>query len=330
MRSTVIAMAALLAALAATAQEGDFHLLLEEGQRLLDSGEYDAAIKAMQQAQIENPEAEVVPYGIGVAHFEKGRSLAMADPAAAAEAFGAARDAFARLENAANPALRREAAVGRATAQAFMARLADPTQDYQDILKGMREAIGQLDEFTQQYPDHETAQHNLDAARLGLKELLQAPPPPPPPQQQNAPGEEEEEQNEQEQEQEQNQEPGESSDDSQDQEDGENEAAGPQEQQPEDSEANEQEESPDEGDNPQEEPQPGDEDEQQPQEQPEAGEPSEEDQQQQAQSVGAADEESPDMQNIEAILESLEDLDRREQKSLKQTQYGQEMRGGWW
>lgn len=316
------ALCAALLLAGGTAGAAGFWETLDRAIRLQYEENFEEAIAAYQQAQIERPEAEIVYYGLGSTHYQQGAALESSGAPGALEAFQHAAAAFDKLENATDPDLRREAAYGAASARARAARLADPAAG-QNPARELRSAIENLETFLEQYPEHDAARHNLDSVRMQLKQILQEPPPPPQPEQQS--GDENEDEGEEEQ-QEQEQSRGQQGDeqDQQESQDGEEPDAGSQ---PEPSPEEEQEDQEPEGEQPPS-PQPEEEQGEEEQDASAAADAREEEQEQQM-SAGDQDDRK-DMPNIEAILQSLEDMDRREQREQRTGSGGPEVRGAWW
>jgi hypothetical protein len=307
-----------------TAAAAGFWESLDRAIRLQLEENFEDAIAAYQQAQIERPEAGIVHYGLGSTYYQQGAALETADADAAMAAFQQAAAAFDKLENATDPDLRREAAYGAASARARAARLAAGLPGTEgNPVRDLRDVIENLEGFLEQYPEHDAARHTLDATRYSLKTLLQEPPPPPQPEQQ--PGDNSEDEGEEE-EQEQAASQGQQGEE-QESQDGEAPEDGSQ---PEASPDEPQEDQEPEGEQPPP-PQPEDEQGEEQQEEDASASEGQPEEQQEEQELAAADQdERKDMPNIEAILQSLEDMDRREQRDMRTGAGGPEVRGAWW
>ncbi len=184
-----------------------FFEAIEEARRLHEAGQYDKATEAYHQAMLERPEAEVVPYGLGAVLYEKAMTLAQEGRGEeAVAALERAREHFNKVKTEAEDSeVRREAAYAAASAAAHLADLRDPQQEYDQKIGDLESAIEELGDFVARNPEHENAQHNLDAARLRRKQLLMQPPPPQQEQQQGEDDEEEEDEDEEEEGEEQEQ-----------------------------------------------------------------------------------------------------------------------------
>lgn len=322
-RRLAIAIAVGALALPLTAHPDELRDGLMRGYNLLMDGDVQAALEQYKELDAAYPGRPLIQYNLGCAEFRNGETqLAGQNVEEAVLSFDSARTAFEGAQTSDDEQLRRNAGFNAATtampladesARAYFAALGSGTADpqtlgtaYEVALKGFGQSVDAYGTFLQRYPDDKNAEQNLEYARYRLKELLQNPPPEPPEQEQQKGEDGKDEQQKEEGEQQQENQEGDQEQEDQDQKEQDQD----QEQEPQE--------------------QPGDEEkEQQQQPQPEQG-----DQQQQPQE-GEEQEAQPNelndenRQTIEAILDSIEEQDRREQEVLRKGTGGQ-IRGDWW
>jgi hypothetical protein len=275
-----------------SAQAESFREQLEYGNALLNSGDFEGAREVYRGLQIEHPEDEVVYYSLGCADYEEGESvIALKDHKGAIELFSSARDSFRHAVTSREKWLRVDAAYNHANSVAQIAKQTAFLGNQEATVAAFEEAVNAYEGVLERYPEHEEARHNLDHIRYLLKRMLQQPPPE---QQQQ----QDQEQNQGEQQQNQEQQPGEQ----QQQEESES-------QQPQNQQQREERE------------------EEQPQQQPQETAASEDTE---PQADAEEQEEQPDRQTIEAILQTLEAQDKREQQDLRTSMPDSQIRREWW
>ncbi|HPJ99570.1 MAG TPA: hypothetical protein PKW60_08810 [Candidatus Hydrogenedentes bacterium] len=300
--AAVVCLCGVLSAVAAPADS--FREQLKYGNALLNSGDFEGAREVYRGLQLEHPESEIVYYSLGCADYEEGAgAVALQDPEGAIEFFSSARDAFQRAKTSRDKSLRIDASYNHANAMAQIAKQTASLGDNKATITAFEETVAAYEGVLERYPDHKQARHNLDHVRYLLKRMLQVPPP-----------DEEQQEGEQGGQQEQQQ-------DSQEQQNGDQQQD-QQEQQDDQGEKDGQEDSDQQGS-------------QQPEQ--EEGAPQQESKQQTGASAtleeepGEGDrEERQDRQTIEAILQSLESQDKREQQDLRTSQPDSHVRKEWW
>lgn len=296
MRKGMLASIVLLAiALDGWAAES-FRQRLDKANADLKSGKIDEALTAYRDLQTEDPESETLYYDFGCAHYRQGKEAGDQKQAQdALTSFEEAKKSFEKVLNARDPEIRKNAAFQHANAVAQIALQSKEAQKYDETVKGFEEAVKEYEAFLKQYPGHAGARAKLDYMRYVLKTMLQNPPPP-----EEQQGQDEQKKDEQgDQKQEQKDQQGQDRQEQDEQKQGENKD---QEKKDEKSE--------------------------QPQEASELKEASQEqkDQQEQSQEEAKPD----DKQNVEAILQSLEDTDHREQRDMLNQRSEIKMRKEWW
>ena len=281
MRKAWFALCCLVAASGVSAQ--GVRERLQGGFDLLGAGAVDEAMTTFRDVQTDDPESDLVHYSIARAQYEQ--ALLDADsPADALESLTAARAGFDGLTASADKFVRENALYNSANCSALIAKHSVSEGNHEETVKGFEDSIRGYEDVLEKHPDHAEARSNLNHMRYLLKKLLQNPPPP--------------EEREQQQEGEEQ--------DTEEQSEGEGEQ---QEQQ------SEQEGEPSEEQPPEEE---GDSSDQ------EEGESERSDQELEGESQPreaeeGEEQESLSRQNIEAILKSLEEQDREEQKNLRRS-----------
>ena len=185
---------AMMAVFTIGAGASSFHSDLAQGNARLRAGDVEGAMAVFRELQVEYPDSELIHYGIGCAHLEAAEQLlernAVSD---AMEAFELARAAFSRAQTGSDAAVRRNAAYNEANAMARQALELGHMGAQDIVIEAFEQAINQYEDVLRRYPDHEDAQHNLDHMRYQLKRMLQEPPPPPEDQEDGQPEESEEE-----------------------------------------------------------------------------------------------------------------------------------------
>ena len=301
---------------ASVAQAESFNRRLARGQALLKTGDLDEAITIFRDLQVDDPESDTLHFDLGCASYAK--SLRAAGDEAlpdAAEALQQAVKSFEEASTTPDNALRRDAQFNRATALAQLAKQSVAAGDGKATIANFEQAITALEDFLRQYPDHAEAQTNLNNVRYEFKKFLQQTPPPN--EQQNSAGEDGEkgEQSDQEQEkQEQQQDPNQQQEQGEQQEQEQQPSQGDQEQQDQEEkqDGSQGEKSPEEQQDPQD------------QQQPSESTPQEEQGESQSQEI------AENSENIEAILDSLQDTDQKQQHEMRQQTRPTGIRSKWW
>lgn len=279
-----------------TAQAESFREQIDYGNALLNSGDFEGAREVYRNLQIEHPENGIVYYSLGCADYEEGESVsALGDPEGAIEFFSSARDSFQQATTSREKPIRVDAAYNHANSVAQIAKHKASLGDQQATITAFEESVQAYEEFLDRYPGHEKARHNLDHMRYLLKRMLQNPP--------KSDEQSEGEQGQQEQEKQDQQQQNENKEGEQQEEEQteQNEAQSKEEQSQEDNEQQ-----------------------QQAQEQQQATASVSEE------NTPEGDEEMEDRQTIEAILQSLEAQDKREQQELRTSMPDSHVRREWW
>lgn len=160
----------------------------------LEKHEYDQAIEAYQQAQIEAPHAIGIPYAIACSWFAKAEDLSGKDAESARTAYKSAQDAFQRVVDSVvdNDTLRAEARFGAANCVARAAELeakpdeylrsedkgSVPLEEFKKRVETLRNGANVLDQYLAAYPNDERARRNADRMRYFWKKMLQERPKP--------------------------------------------------------------------------------------------------------------------------------------------------------
>jgi len=279
---------------------GSFRQQLEKGNGQLREGNPTGALDQYRELLTEDPESPLVRYNMGLAHY--GEASQFGGLGSTEDALAALNKAKEEFENAEkysrDPKLRLDAAYNHANATAQQAKWSAEAAKsgagkFEDTIKAFEASVTEYEELLKRQPDHAGAKQNLDHMRYLLKSMLQNPPPP------------------QEQQQQQQQ-----------QQDGQNQDQDQQKQEQQQQEQQDQQQEQQAQDQQQQEAQA-----QQQQEQQAAQ--SEQDQQQDQQDQAQNSDNLPEG-NTEALLESLEETDKREQREVKNPQRGNPVQGNWW
>ena len=287
----LLILGAMMLAGVASAQEY-FDDRFKPGYDLLAEGKYEEALASFNELKTEIPDSALVDYSI--ASTEYSRALSLEDPEqkeARIEGFLKAKEGFEEVASLPDPFLKRNAPFSSANASAQIAKMYDPEAEYGPRVQALKAAIQEFDEVLRLSPDFSEARQNRDHLNYLLKQMLQNPPP-----QQENPNEGEggEDQNEGDQEQEGDDQK-ESGEEQDEQEEGEED----------NSEGDQNSEDPNAENNP---------------------EPGEQPEQQTSDNTR-----TPEEANIEAILDSLEEVNKEEQKNLRRSKRLPQITGGkWW
>jgi len=305
-RNFSIALAFLLVAAQGAFAAESFDSRLARAHDTLRNGDPDGALTTYRELQTEDPESEVLYYSMGCAQYKQGAKLSEEKaPRDAVESFKTSRESFEKVLNAHDPEIRKDAQYNHANATAQIAINSVSAQQYEESKKAFEDSVKEYEAFLKQYPDHADARQNLDHVRYMLKSMLQNPPPP-----QQEKGEQNKDQNK-DKNKDQNQEQDQQKDQQQ------------QDQQQKEGEDKKQDEQADK-DKQQEKHQ---------QEQQQAGaEAAKQDEKDRKdQQKESADNPQPENhQDVEAILQTLEDTDKREQKETKNVRTEPKVGKDWW
>ena len=262
------------------------------GYKFLDDGEFEKALEAFNELKTDTPDSALVDYSIAAAYYKKALAeIAEENKEETIESLTQAKERFEELIRIPEPFLKENAPFNSANCSAQIAKLYDPKEEYTQRVQALKTAIQEFDKVLRVDSEHASAQKNRDHLSYLLKKMLQDAPP-----EQQSPDEGDggEEQNE-----------GDEEKEGQDPSEGENQ---------ENEETGEEGEQDAEGD-------PQDDDSEN-DDQSQQG-----DQQQQSSQNGKTPEEA----NIEAILDSLEEVNKEEQKNLRRAQRAPQIKGGkWW
>ena len=308
-RAAEILLAGLLVAGSVRAEAAvSFRQQLEKGNAQLREGNATGALDQYRELLTEDPESPLVHYNMGLAHYgEASQFGGLGSTEDAVAALNKAKEEFENVEkNSPDAKLRLDAAFNHANATAQQAKWAaeavkSGAGKFEDIIKGFEASVAEYEELLKRQPDHAGARRNLDHMRYLLKSMLQNPPPP----------------QEQQQQQQQQQQDGENQEqDQQKQEqDQQKQEQDKQDKQEQDKQNKQQQEQQDQA-----------EQQQQQQQASQSDKEQQQDQQDQAQNSDNLPE-----GNTEALLESLEEMDKREQREVKnQQQRGNPAQGNWW
>lgn len=312
------AMAVVLTVMPSLAAGATFNERLRAANEKLRSGDTDGALAAYRDLQVDQPESEMLYYGMGCAQYDAAEQHIKQEHAEdATAALEAARDAFAKASTAQDDGLRTNAAYNEANAVAQLALQQAASQDYEAAISSLEDSVAQYEAFLERHPDHAGARQNLDHVRYQLKQMLQNPPPPP---------EEQEQQQQQEQQDQQNQEEQQDQQQAQEQQgqQGSEEQQDEQQEKQEDEQQQEQEGDQEEKEAQQDEQQQGQE------EQESSASGQEQEEQQEGAPAEEAPEEELDRQSVEAILRSLEEQDQAEQRQMRSGPPDTRLRQEWW
>ena len=293
-----LALAAMLALTTASSiahAAESFNARLEKGNAVLRSGDPDNAIAQYHDLQTEEPESEVLYYDIGCAQYGQGMKDVDAKAAEdAITAFQEAKGSFEKVLGASDPEIRANAAFNHANCVAEIAMQSAAAQKYQETVDAFKESVAEYERFLKEHPGHQDARNNLDHMRYLLKSMLQNPPPPQDQQQQqqcNKKGDEKQQQDKSQQNQ---------------------KDADQKEEKKEDQQKDK------------------DQQKQDQQQQMAKQDQAEEAQAQPKDDQNQENAKPEDKQNVDAILQSLEDIDKREQKENRNPTGNVKMKRDWW
>ena len=296
-----IALAFLLMAAQGAFAAESFDTRLARAHDTLRNGDPDGALTTYRELQTEDPESEVLYYSMGCAQYEQGAKLIEDKaPRDAVESFKTSRESFEKVLNARDPEIRKDAQYNHANAAAQIAINSVSAQQYEESKKAFEDSVKEYEVFLKQYPDHADARQNLDHVRYMLKSMLQNPPPQQP-QQQGQQGQDDKDKDQQKDQRKQDKQQQQDPDQKKDEDKKQDEQAGQDKQQ-----------------------------EKQQQEQQQAGAEAAKQDEKDQQKESADNPQPESHQNVEAILQSLEDTDKREQKETKNVRTEIKIGKDWW
>jgi hypothetical protein len=174
---------ALCMGLAASAWGAGFAGELRSCNAALRAGKPAEALEGLRALQVERPDSPWVLYALGAAQHQLGRGHAVAqENTQAVEAFEAAARYFGKAAESDLPELRRAALFNGANAvvQAGMTQKAGDNRA--GAIERLESAIGRYEALLREYPVFAPGLQNLDAVRYRLKQWLrEAPQQEPPP-----------------------------------------------------------------------------------------------------------------------------------------------------
>lgn len=339
MRNMRCWMAIVGLALAAACADGwaveSFQQRLAKANAALDKGDVDAALEQYRDLQTDEPESEILYYNTGCAHYKKAQqakgdkpdqgAIATAQGEApkqeALDAFKEAKSLFGKVQNARDPNIRKKAAFNLANVDANVAELSLGAQKPEETEEAFKNCIREYEEIVKKDPEHaKAAQGNLEHIRALLKELIQK-------------------QKEQQQQQQQQGGQGKNDDKQKDdqKQDQKDQQGQDQQKQDENKDQNksdqDKKEQPSQGEK-KDQPEAGKEEqkenkEEKAQEAAELKDQKDQKDQQEAQDQSKDEAKPDDKQNVEALLQSLEDTDHREQRE-KNPRTEIKMKKEWW
>ncbi|MCC6154802.1 MAG: hypothetical protein IT367_13630 [Candidatus Hydrogenedentes bacterium] len=337
-RAILFATTFIVAGTALNAPAESLHDRIQRANGLLKQGESDKAIDSYNEIKVDHPDSPVLEYNIGCAEYEKQLKALQAEDSKKDANFSEAIQSFERAMQSDNSEVSESAAYNRATALAQTAKtLEAPEQtppapgmsalggtngtqpkpapeltagNSKEREKAFRDAMNAYQDILAKNPGNVGAQHNIDHLRYMMKKT----PPPPPPSQG---GQDEKDQNQGGTEKNEQQQP---------QQDPSNEQS---DQQPQDQPQQQDNEQKDHEQSSQpNKPEPDENSEgRQNDKQPDNGEMQEEPQE----NKDDAGTPPPDLQSVEALLQSLEAQDKEMQKEIRKGNQPTRVRStGWW
>ena len=287
------------------------------------SGDADGALSMYRDLQTDEPESPLLYYGQGCALHQQGKQESESPtPEHAIEAFKAARDAFEKASLSPDEGIRLKALYNRATSTAELATQLAKTSDSKAAVETFKDAIGQYEDLLKRRPDDQASKTNLDHLRYVLKKLLQNPP-----KQQEQKDQSGDKKDDKQQKSDQNKDQNQKNE-SQGADGEKKEQQGQQGQQNQEQKKDQQKEAQkpdDSGKDNKKDDTSSEQDKQQ-----KLAEAKKNENQAQEKKDGKADESKSDRQSIDAILDSLEAQDNREQKDMMNQHGDIAMRRDWW
>jgi len=169
----------ILALWAVAANGQSFRERLQEGHEFLRAGNVEQALLVYRDLQVDEPDSDVLAYNMGLAHFRSGQDSIQAEAfSEAGEALTQAKSSFEKGLFSRDRELRRASKYNLANTLVKEAALAEGTGDYEGAVDAYEKAIERYDQLLDADPNHQAARKNRAHARYKLKKLLQNPPPP--------------------------------------------------------------------------------------------------------------------------------------------------------
>lgn len=307
MRRALIFAIAMCGTIAAAAAPS-FNASLEKGHAKLEGGDTEGAMTEYRNLQVDHPESLELYYNMGRAQYQAGmQEIELKAAEDAVNSFTEAKASFERAEAASDPILRRNARFNAANCSAEAGKQLVAANRYEEAVKTLEDAIDQYKKIIDDSPEDMAARLNRANVMYCLKTLMQNPPPSQE-QQQGQEGDQGEQNKDQKDDQPKCNKPGEG-EESKEQKRGEDQQA------PTDQER-----------------QKKDQQKQEAQQQEAQAQQTQENQEQdKEQNQENAEEQKPDQQqNVEALLQSLEDTDQREQREVRNERSELGMSKEWW
>lgn len=263
------------------------------GYDLLEAGQFDDALDAFNELKTEMPDSALVDYSIASTYYQM--AMRQEDPEqkeARIETFFKAKEQFLELATLPDPFIGEHAPFNVANCSAQIAKLYNAEEEYAQRLQNLKIALEDYDKILRVNPEHLEAKQNRDHVNYLLKQMLQNPPP-----EQKKPEEGD---------------GGDTENEGEEQQEGDDRSDA---QNPEEEENDEE----------------GSEDEQKGEQDPQEGEDDSEPQSGDTPPQSSSEGKTPEEENIEALLESLEEVNKEEQKNLRRSNRLPQVKGGkWW
>ncbi len=169
---------ALLICIGGWASAEQFDGRFADGYRLLDEGDAEGALESFRELKVETPDSGLVDYSIATANYALGVANHESDnEEKATEFWVAAKNNFDRLSNDPDQFLSENAPLNAANCMAQLARQLDSKKQYKERVTALKSAIDAYEKILYTQPDNEIAKANTDHLRYLLKKMLQNPPP---------------------------------------------------------------------------------------------------------------------------------------------------------
>ena len=296
-RNSSIVLAFLLVAAQGAFAAESFDTRLARAHDTLRNGDPESALAAYRELQTEDPESEVLYYSMGCAQYMQGVMLIEQSPRDAVKSFKTAKKSFEKVQNARDPEIRKRTQYNHANATAQIAINSAEAQQYKQSLKAFEQSVKEYRAFLKQYPDDKAALQGLIHTLYEYQRRLQNPPP----QQQGQQGQSDKNKDQQKDQQKQDKQQQQDPDQKKDEDKKQDEQAGQDKQQ-----------------------------EKQQQEQKQAGAEAAKQDEKDGQKESVDNPQPESHQNVEAILQTLEDTDKREQKETKNVRTEIKIGKDWW
>jgi Ca-activated chloride channel family protein len=327
-RGVLGALVAVLVFAVSGAYGESFNQRVKKANRQLIDGDADGALSSFRDLQTDEPESPLLYYGQGCALYKQGVQESDApSPEHAVEAFKAARESFEKASLSPDEKIRLSALYNRATSTSELATLLTKAKDTKGAVDAFKDAIAQYEDLLKRRPDDAASKKNLDHIRYLLKKFLQNPPKQQDQKDQSGQGKDDKDKKDSDKKQDQEQSGG--------GQDSKGEKKDQQGQQGQDQDKKDQQQSQQQdGDNKNDSDKDGKKNdqttEQQKQQQLADAKKNENQPQPEGQKSGQPGDQKSDKQTIDAILDSLEAQDNREQKDMRNPTGNIAMRRDWW